>query len=202
MNQAEVVRPEVESYSGLQIGQFEREGQCEPVKLRNFHPQRQILPLHIGDTDLTLIGNTQDFSDFRSRNSWRDVASRSGVLRAIEFRDDGVGRTIPETLPDGRTIRSPRVGINLRRTFNASAQIGNEDAGINRVTFADMEGGDELRFGVQGNVGVLATKFRIAFSFVGFHHPLFLANERPDFITLDRLTANPIHHLFHHYVRT
>src|SRR6185436_17349865 len=94
MNQAEVVRPEVEGHGSLQIGQLAREGQSEPVKSSNLHPQRQILPLHIGRTNLAVVWDPEDFCNLRARHLRRSIAAWARVGGCIKLRDLGIGRTI------------------------------------------------------------------------------------------------------------
>lgn len=59
MNQTEVIRPEIERYSGFQVRQLARKGQGEPVKSSNLHPQRQILPFDVGRTHLAVVRDAQ-----------------------------------------------------------------------------------------------------------------------------------------------
>lgn len=149
MNQTEVIRPKIECNGGLQVRQLAGECQRQAMKPCNLHSDRQILPLHIGCTHLTVIRNAKDLRDLGSRHARRRIPTGSSIFSRVELGDFGIGGTIPKTLTNGGTIRSPGIGTDLRRAFNASAQIGNESMGIDRVTFADMKGRNELRFVVQ-----------------------------------------------------
>lgn len=198
MNQTEVICPEVQGDSGFQVDQLAGEGQGEPVKSSNLHSQRQILPLDIGRTDLAVIRNPNDICDFRPRYArWR-IAARARILRGVKLGDGGIRGSIAKVATDGRTIVSPGISTDLCRPFNAVTQILDESVRIDRITLPDVEGGDELGYGVQGNICVLVPKFRVGFPLVGFHHALFFADERPDFITLDGFTANAVHLRLHH----
>ena len=47
-----------------------------------------------------------------------------------------------------------RIGTHLRSALDASAQIFNEAVRIDRIFFADMEGRNNFRNGIERNVGI------------------------------------------------
>ena len=129
MNQAEVIRPEVQSHGSFQVRQFARESQCEPVKSSNLHSQRQILSFDIGRTNLAVIGDAQHFRNLRSRHARRGIAARPRIRSRVKLGNRGIGGTVAKVSRNGRTIRSPRICTDLCRALNASAQIIDEMVG-------------------------------------------------------------------------
>lgn len=87
MNQAEIIGPEIQCDRGFQIDQFFREGQRETMKPSYFHPKPQVLPFHVGRTNLTVIRDAQHFRNLRARHARRRIATRARILRGIYFGD-------------------------------------------------------------------------------------------------------------------
>lgn len=124
MNQTEVIAPEVERDSSFQIGQLTGEGQGETVKSSNLHPQRQILTLHIGRTDLAVIRDTENLGDHGSRYTRRRIAARARILGRIKLGDDGIRGAVAKEAANSWTIGPPRIGTDLWKTVNPPAQVG------------------------------------------------------------------------------
>jgi hypothetical protein len=114
------------------------------VKSSNLHPQRQILPLHVGRANLAVVRDAQDFCYLRSRHARRRIAARARIRCRVQLGDRGISRTVAEVPCNGWTIRAPRIGTDLSRAFDAPAQILDKGMGINRITFAYMAGGNDL----------------------------------------------------------
>ena len=189
MNQAKIIRPEVQRNGSFQVSQLAREGQRQPMKTCHFHSERQILSFDIGCTNLAVIGDAKNFSDLRSRYARRRIASWARIRRGVKLGDLRIGRPIAKVPTNGWTIRPPSVGTHLCRTVNTSAQIGNESVGIDRIPLAHMEGGNHFADWIKGNIGIGIPKLRIGLAFVGLHDDFLLLNERPNLILRPQIAS-------------